>query len=162
MIFKREMMDESLEQDLPQDAGFSLIELITTNPFFFSWFIFMCFCGAAFYATRERWLPDVLDRLDRVGLYRYVQVPTSFREDVEAGLHSDTFDLTGNITDGDSRAGLDYETKREIMRLMKKYRCTFDEARGKMFEEQMRKAGIGPDGMPLDRRAVNFSSLNGR
>jgi len=145
------------DDDLPQDAGFSLITLITTNPFFFGWFLFLCFCATGAYATRERWLPNVLDWSDRAGIYRYIQVPTSFREDVEAGLHSDTFDLSGNINEGDSRSGLDTETKREVIRLMKKYRIGFDEARVKMIEEQMRKAGIGPDGMPLDPRAVYFS-----
>lgn len=159
-------------------TGSSLIILITSNPYFFTWFLIMVFlsagkflasssirqninqAGTVAYSTRARWLPAFYRVTDHLGFYSYMRLPTNFREDVEAGLTSDSFNLAGNIMDGDSRAGLDDESKREVMKIMKRYRVGFDEARVKMIEEQMRKAGIAPDGRPLDPRAVTFASLN--
>lgn len=51
----------------------------------------------------------------------------SFETDIEDGLTSSQFDLTANINEEDSRAGL--KDKEEIMRIMKKQNVSFDEAR---------------------------------
>lgn len=75
--------------------------------------------------------------------------PSSFEADIEAGLSSDSFSLAGNVTDGDSRAGLDANAKSEILGIMKKKRVTFDQARRIYLEQKMAKNGIGPDGRPL-------------
>lgn len=87
----------------------------------------------------------------------YQRLPNTFQGDIEAGLSSSNFDLTGNMFDGDSRAGLDDESKAEVLRIMKRERCTFDEARRKHVVDKLAKNGIGPDGRPLDPRAVFFS-----
>jgi hypothetical protein len=63
-------------------------------------------------------------------LLGYHLLPTnagSFESDIEDGLTSSQFDLSSNINEEDSRAGL--KDKEEIMRIMKKQKCTFDEAR---------------------------------
>jgi hypothetical protein len=63
-------------------------------------------------------------------LLGYHLLPTnagSFESDIEDGLTSSQFDLSSNIDEEDNRAGL--KDKEEIMRIMKKQKCTFDEAR---------------------------------
>jgi hypothetical protein len=64
-------------------------------------------------------------------LIGYHLLPTnagSFEEDIEDGLTSSNFDLgTHNIEEGDSRAGL--KNKEEILKIMKRQGCSFDEAR---------------------------------
>nr|POE56670.1 upf0357 protein [Quercus suber] len=131
------------------------------------------------YATREKWrplappipyitapgtIPEPLFRLqqrvsDYVNSFRYSALPQSmgFADDAEHGLHSTNFNLAENIEAGDSRTGLDEETKQEVYRLMKVRKVNFDEARRIWMEERFRKAGIGADGRPLDRKAVVFS-----
>lgn len=62
--------------------------------------------------------------------FGYHLLPTnagSFETDIEDGLTSSQFDLTANLNESDSRAGL--KDKEEIMRIMKKQNVTFDEAR---------------------------------
>src|SRR5690554_2962889 len=49
------------------------------------------------YFTRHHWIPFL-------PTWTHHYTPITFADDVEAGLHSDTFDLTGNITEGDARS----------------------------------------------------------
>lgn len=131
------------------------------------------------YATREKWrslappipyitapgtIPEPLYRFqqrvsDYIGSFGYSSLPQSmgFADDAEHGLHSSNFNLAENIEAGDSRSGLDHETRQEVHRLMKIRKVNFDEARRMWMEERFRKAGIGADGRPLDRKAVVFS-----
>lgn len=125
--------------------------------------------GTALYLTRTRWLPTLTeslltlrDRFSTSGGYLYSRLApsgggASFEDDMEAGLSSSTFDLAGNVADGDSRAGLDDGAKREILRIMKKRRLQFDEARRVYMEQRFRENGIGADGRPRDPKFVSFS-----
>ncbi|KAF3925085.1 hypothetical protein AA313_de0208709 [Arthrobotrys entomopaga] len=96
-----------------------------------------------------------MNRLFHIRIYN--RLPESFTEDVEAGLTSDSFNLAQNIDDNDGRAGLDAASKREILKLMKSKKINFDQARTQYITNKMAKNGIGPDGRPLDPRAVFFS-----
>lgn len=64
-------------------------------------------------------------------LIGYHLLPTSagsFEEDLEDGLTSSNFDIEAhNLEEGDSRAGL--KNKEEILKIMKRQGCSFDEAR---------------------------------
>ena len=126
-------------------------------------FYFYTFCattlilGTAIYLLREYWLP-FLDDLDIPGRdYIYSRLPSSFTDDIEAGLTSDTFDLHGNIDAGDGRAGLDDAAKTEILRIMKRRRLKFDAARQVYMENKFKASGIAPDGRPRDPKFVSFS-----
>jgi len=128
---------------------------------FYSVSIFCLVVGTVLYLTRDRWAPYVPDRFhpsnlipDR--LIRYTPLPTNFREDVEAGLHSADFDMTSNV-EGDSRSGLDETGKKEVLRIMKRRGVGFDEARRLFMEERFKKSGIGADGLPRDPKLVTFS-----
>jgi len=77
--------------------------------------------------------------------------------DAESGFTSNDFDLAGNITEGDSRAGLDPKGKRDVQRLMRIRGIGFDEARRVYMEQSFKKAGIGADGLPRDPKLVTFS-----
>ncbi|KAF2666235.1 hypothetical protein BT63DRAFT_416636 [Microthyrium microscopicum] len=105
----------------------------------------------AAYFTRSRWL-----HLLPTPSYLYTQLPTTFRGDVEAGLHSADFDMTGNV-EGDSRSGLDENGKRQVLTIMKRRGVGFDEARRIYMEQNFKKAGIGSDGLPKDPKFVSFS-----
>ncbi|KAF2736972.1 hypothetical protein EJ04DRAFT_462128 [Polyplosphaeria fusca] len=87
----------------------------------------------------------------------YTRLPTTFREDVEAGLHSNNFNLAENIEAGDSRSGLDATAKKEVQRIMKRRGVGFDEARRIYMQEAFKKGGIGEDGIPRDPKFVSFS-----
>lgn len=128
--------------------------------------LFVLVVGTAIYCTRASWLPkfdNVIMRFPAVDLalpfsgYFYARLPQSFTGDVEAGLSSSTFDLAGNIADGDGRAGLDDEAKREILSIMKKRRLQFDDARRVYMENRFRANGIDADGRPRDPKFVSFS-----
>ena len=67
------------------------------------------------------------------------------------------FDLAGNISSSDPRAGLDHASKKEIQKIMKKRKVDFDEARRLYMQERFRKNDIGPDGTPRDPKFVSFS-----
>jgi len=108
--------------------------------------------AVALYFTRDKWTP-----LLPTPSYLYTQLPTTFRGDVEAGLHSSDFDMTGNITDGDTRSGLDEAGKRQVLRIMKRRGVGFDEARRIFMEQNFKKAGISEDGIPRDPKFVSFS-----
>lgn len=89
--------------------------------------------------------------------YLYSRLPTSFSADIESGFSSSAFDLSANVADGDSRSGLDVDSKREIQKIMKNRRVNFDEARRIFTEGRFAKNGIGPDGRPRDPKFVSFS-----
>ncbi|KAK6349716.1 hypothetical protein TWF696_005995 [Orbilia brochopaga] len=124
------------------------------NYVLFSWLIFFFATFVGLYYTRQAWLPPMV-RLFQLRIYS--RLPTSFTGDMEAGLTSDSFNLSQNIEDNDSRAGLDAASKREILKLMKSKKMNFDQARTQYLTNKMAKNGIGPDGRPLDPRAVFFS-----
>jgi len=111
-------------------------------------FTLLIFATAAYF-TRSRWLPRVP--------YLYTRLPTSFRDDIEAGLSSAAFDLSANVEAGDSRQGLDERGKREVQAIMKRRGVGFDEARRLYMEDRFRKNDIGPDGRPRDPKFVSFS-----
>lgn len=109
------------------------------------------------YLTRDRWSHLVSEIRLPGGGYLYDRLPSSFTGDIEAGLSSTTFDLTGNVADGDGRAGLDDAAKQEILKIMKKRRMKFDQARKVYMENRFKDNGIGPDGRPRDPKFVSFS-----
>ncbi|OXV11339.1 hypothetical protein Egran_00901 [Elaphomyces granulatus] len=110
------------------------------------------FVPIALYLTRSRWIP-----LIPIPDYIYDRLPSSFTGDIEAGLSSSDFDLTANVVDSDSRAGLDQRGKREIRKIMKSRSVDFDEARRLYTEQRFAKNNIGPDGRPRDPKFVSFS-----
>lgn len=116
----------------------------------------------ALYLTRTRWQP----LLPQGGLpfpgSNYLYHPVSsdgntFEGDIESGLSSSNFDLSANVEAGDSRGGLDNDAKREILKIMKKRRLRFDEARRVYMEQRFAANGIGADGRPKDPKFVSFS-----
>ena len=119
-------------------------------------FFFLVFI-TALYFTRGRWAHLVPAINLPGGDYLYSRLPASFAGDIEAGLSSSTFDLAGNVAGGDGRAGLDDAAKQEILKIMKKRRMKFDQARRVYMENRFRDNGIGPDGRPRDPKFVSFS-----
>lgn len=113
--------------------------------------------ATALYLTRTRWTPLLAELRVPGSDYLYSALPNSFTGDIEAGLSSADFDLSGNVASGDGRAGLDDTAKREILKIMKKRRMRFDEARRVYMEARFKDNGIGPDGRPRDPKAVFFS-----
>lgn len=120
--------------------------------------------GTALYLTRARWLPGFQSRLHSIHIpgsdYLYSRLTPSggsFEDDMEAGLSSANFDLAANVEGGDGRAGLDDAAKREVLRIMKKRRLKFDEARRVYMEQRFKENGIGADGRPRDPKFVSFS-----
>lgn len=89
--------------------------------------------------------------------YIYHRLPSSFTADLEAGLSSSQFDIATNVTDGDTRGGLDKKAKREVMKIMRNRRVGFDEARRVYTEQRFARNNIGPDGRPRDPKFVSFS-----
>ncbi|KAK2074369.1 hypothetical protein P8C59_008578 [Phyllachora maydis] len=89
--------------------------------------------------------------------YLYSRLPNTFSGDTEAGLSSSTFDLSGNVEAGDSRAGLDDAAKQEILKIMKKRRMLFDDARRLYMEQRFAANDISADGRPRDPKFVSFS-----
>lgn len=125
--------------------------------------------GTILYLTRSLWLEPFLystpiqilqSRLSGPSDYLYSRLPFtshSFSDDLEAGLSSSNFDLAANISEGDARAGLDDAAKREILKLMKRRRLRFDEARRVYMEQRFAANGISADGLPRDPKFVSFS-----
>ncbi|KAI1320854.1 hypothetical protein EDD11_009811 [Mortierella claussenii] len=120
--------------------------------------ILLLWCIAV-YVTRGYWLPKIEELRDRL---RYSQLPffrseedSSFEQNIEEGLTSSTFDLQQNLLDGDDRHGIEHAN--EIRKIMKKYRCNFDQARLIHQQNQMKANGIDPrTGVPIDPKAVYF------
>lgn len=52
-------------------------------------------------------------------LSNYTPLAT-FNEQISAGMSSSAFDLESNVRDGDSRAGLDEQSTREVMEIMRR------------------------------------------
>ncbi|KAK1769299.1 protein precursor [Phialemonium atrogriseum] len=126
------------------------------------------FSGTALYATRAHWLPAFQDLASGLrdslptlgsgfGSGAYSRLSSSFRGDMEAGLSSSNFDLGANVESGDSRGGLDAAAKAEILRIMKRRRMRFDEARRVYMEQRFAANGIDADGRPRDPKFVSFS-----
>lgn len=133
--------------------------------------------ASALYATRNVWKPyappipyltapgeipdwayNIYDRIMAyIDRWRYSALPSSFQNEAEQGFHSSNFDIAENIEGEDSRSGLSGQQKAEIYGIMRRQGVTFDEARRLYTERQFAAAGIGPDGRPLDRKAVVFS-----
>ncbi|KAG2172322.1 hypothetical protein INT43_004864, partial [Umbelopsis isabellina] len=95
-------------------------------------------------------------------LIGYHLLPTSagsFEEDLEDGLTSSNFDIEAhNLEEGDSRAGL--KNKEEILKIMKRQGCSFDEARLIRQQRLLKKNNIDPvTGLPKDPKFVSFSDL---
>ncbi|KAL5622688.1 hypothetical protein FOBRF1_001938 [Fusarium oxysporum] len=108
--------------------------------------------GTVLFFTRAHWIPHVQHLRPRLpgADYIYSRLPNSFAGDIEAGLSSNTFDLSGNVESGDSRAGLDDAAKAEVLAIMKKRRMNFDQARKVYMENRFKANGIGADGLPRD------------
>jgi hypothetical protein len=117
----------------------------------------MLTAAAALYVYRNHWIP-VLEYVLPEQAYERLR-PSTFANDVEAGLSSDAFSLAGNVEAGDSRAGLDVAAKKEILRIMKRRNVHFDEARRIFMERKLAKNGIAPDGRPTGTRAFLSSPL---
>lgn len=123
----------------------------------FSLSLFFIVTATVLFFTRAYWrhrVPEI--HLPGAG-YIYSQLPSSFASDIEAGLSSSNFDLGGNVEAGDSRAGLDDASKTEVLKIMKRKRMTFDQARKVYMENRFKQNGIGPDGRPRDPKFVSFS-----
>ncbi|KAF9957874.1 hypothetical protein BGZ72_001220 [Mortierella alpina] len=120
--------------------------------------ILLLWCIAA-YVTRSYWLPKLEELRERL---RYSRIPFfraeedgSFEQNIEEGLTSSNFDLHQNLLDGDDRQGL--ENANEIRKIMKKYKCNFDQARLIQQQNKMKANGIDPrTGVPIDPKAVYF------
>jgi len=111
----------------------------------------------ALYFTREHWRHRVPNIHVPGADYIYSRLPDSFSGDIDAGLSSSTFDLSGNVEAGDSRRGLDDTAKAEVLKIMKKRRMNFDQARKVYMENRFQANGIGADGRPRDPKFVSFS-----
>jgi len=82
---------------------------------------------------------------------------SSFRDDLESGLHSSNFDIISHNGD-DSRAGLDDESKKLIRDIMVSENVSFDKARLIFTERKFGDNDNASDRTPLDTKAVTFSS----
>lgn len=120
--------------------------------FLYSSIFFALVFSTALYLTRHQWLHRV-----PIPEPLYTRLPTSFRDDIEAGLSSSAFDLSANVEAGDSRQGLDGPAKAEVQRIMKTRRVNFDEARRLYMQDRFKREGIAPDGRPRDPKFVSFS-----
>jgi hypothetical protein len=87
------------------------------------------------------------------GLSHYTPLST-FSDQSRAGLSSSAFDIEANISEGDSRAGLDERGTQEVMEIMRRERVNFDQARLIRHNRILARNGIDPSGMPLDSKAV--------
>ncbi|KAI9271799.1 hypothetical protein BDA99DRAFT_569583 [Phascolomyces articulosus] len=96
------------------------------------------------------------DQMNR--LLGYHLLPTtlgSFEDDIDDGLTSSQFDLEANLEQNDQRAGL--KDKEEILKIMKKQKVSFDEARLIRQQRLLKKNNIDPvTGLPLDPKFVTF------
>ncbi|KAF9162588.1 hypothetical protein BGX21_009401 [Mortierella sp. AD011] len=122
--------------------------------------LFLLVLCVVVFVTRGYWLPKLEELRDRL---RYSRLPffrseedNSFEQNIEEGLTSSTFDLHQNLLDGDERHGI--ENADELRKIMKKYRCNFDQARLIHQQNKMKENGIDPrTGVPIDPKAVYFS-----
>ncbi|PUU80568.1 hypothetical protein B9Z19DRAFT_1123413 [Tuber borchii] len=127
---------------------------LTDSYVLWAWVLLLMFTATGLYVYRSRWLPFISNMIPEQAYHR---LNPSFESDMEAGLSSDDFNLSGNLAAGDSRGGLDLASKKEVLRIMKGQRVNFDEARQIFMEQKLLKNGIAADGRPMDPRAVFFS-----
>ncbi|CUS11216.1 unnamed protein product [Tuber aestivum] len=127
---------------------------LTDNYMLWTWALFLMLIATGLYVYRSRWLPPISNMISQ---HTYHRLNSSFESDIEAGLSSDDFNLSGNLAGGDARGGLDLASKKEVLRIMKGQRVNFDEARRIFMEQKLLKNGIAADGRPMDPRAVFFS-----
>ncbi|KAF8532981.1 hypothetical protein BDD12DRAFT_867623 [Trichophaea hybrida] len=128
---------------------------LTDRYMLWSYVLVLMALGTALYIYRKQWIP-ILENVLPEGAYHRLR-PSTFQDDLDAGLSSDSFSLAGNIESGDSRSGLDIASKKEVLNIMKRRGVNFDEARRIFTEQKFAKNGIGADGRPNDPRAVFFS-----
>ena len=153
-----------LAENIPQQsllqlgmAGYLLYSisfcfLVLATGIYHNFILAHCADLEGFYVTRDRWI----HRLP-LPTYIYHRLPPTFSNDIEDGLTSSDFDLSGNIGSGDLRAGLDDHGKQEVKRIMRSNRVGFDEARRIYTERRFAKNNIDPDGLPRDPKFVSFS-----
>lgn len=88
---------------------------------------------------------------------RDIEINDSFATDLENGLSSANFDILSSNSN-DIRAGLDDNAKQQIHNIMISENLSFDKARLVFIERKFGQNFIAPDGMPMDPKAVTFSS----
>lgn len=124
------------------------------------WLVIIVVIACVLYLKRRE-LPTALDRLRNSRLwYNRMEQSSLFEGDLESGLSSGNFDLSGNLA-GDSRKGLDENAKAEIRNIMDTQNVSFDEARLRYFQSSLSNNGVGSDGVPTDRRTVTFDRFQG-
>ncbi|KAI5803263.1 hypothetical protein EDC01DRAFT_687544 [Geopyxis carbonaria] len=109
-------------------------------------FCLMC-VSTGLYVCRHRLIPILVTILPD-NHYQHLR-PTTFEDDAEAGLSSESFSLAGNIADDDTRDGLDTVAKNEVLKIMKKQKVNFDEGRRLFIQQKLARNGIAADGRPL-------------
>ncbi|KAI8090178.1 uncharacterized protein B0P05DRAFT_529644 [Gilbertella persicaria] len=130
---------------------FHLDMLIYLALFFF--FLLLCWYFRQYILDAASFLANKTNRL--IGYHLLPTNAGSFEEDIEDGLTSSQFDLHANMDEQDTRAGL--KDKEEIMRIMKKQKVSFDEARLIRQQRLLKKNNIDPEtGLPLDPKFVSF------
>jgi len=110
------------------------------------------------YRYRSFLLPHVPERVRSLfpngNSAAYTRLST-FAEQVNAGMTSESFDIeANNLAAGDSRMGLDEQGTKEVMDIMRRERVTFDQARLIRQNRILAANGIDPSGMPLDSKAI--------
>ncbi|KIJ65213.1 hypothetical protein HYDPIDRAFT_187549 [Hydnomerulius pinastri MD-312] len=107
------------------------------------------------YHYRATILPHVPSKVRSLfpSLNHYTPLST-FSSQANAGLSSSMFDIEANISEGDSRAGLDERGTQEVLEIMRRERVNFDQARLIRHNQILARNGIDPSGMPLDSKAV--------
>ncbi|OBZ74051.1 hypothetical protein A0H81_05874 [Grifola frondosa] len=88
------------------------------------------------------------------GRFRHYAPLATFSEQADAGLTSSSFDIEANISEGDSRAGLDEHGTQEVLDIMRRERVNFDQARLIRQNQILAANGIDPSGLPLDAKAI--------
>jgi len=123
--------------------------------FYFSAVAIVSLLVMLMYRYRAFVIPHVPDRVRSFfpTLSHYAPLST-FSDQVNAGMTSESFDIEANIATGDSRMGLDEQGTREVMEIMKRERVNFDQARLIRQNRILAANGIDPSGMPMDSKAI--------
>lgn len=82
----------------------------------------------------------------------------TFEDQLEQGLNSENFSISDNLSDSESRTGLDEQSSEEIHRIMETDHVSFDEARRRYFQTRLGENGIDESGVPTDPRTVTWST----
>lgn len=130
--------------------------MMSFNEHYILWFwaFVLMVLSTGLYIYRVQWIPYLEQVLPK---HAYQRLQPSFSGDIEAGLSSNTFNLTANLEGGDARAGLNKTAKNDVLKIMKSRKVGFDEARRIYTAAKFTKNGIASDGRPTDPRAVFFS-----